>query len=236
VAAGVRRRLDPPSARPHPRCLPPARHWAQFGLRSRRSCRRIPRRRCCLAGLAYQWRWPNDVAKPGRVAHTTAVPPVPELVRISVGDHPRDRSEQPFDRMSFTFTAGFPSYRFEFVDQLISDRRGQVIPLKGLDVLRIVFTDAQAHTATVPVRLTVSSQPDRPIGYHQIADYAQGGDYAGVLSYGLGINRPIPQSNPQIPVRAYEIEQVTATGQHQYVVAIDVGDVGGLASPTGNVG
>ena len=33
---------------------------------------------------------------------------------------------------------------------------------------------------------------------------------------------PIPQSNPQIAVRATEVEKVTSRGQHLYVVAIDV--------------
>jgi hypothetical protein len=53
-------------------------------------------------------------------------------------------------------------------------------------------------------------------------DYAQAGDYEGVLTYGIGVAWPIPQSNPQIPVRAYEVEKVTAQGQHLYAIAIDV--------------
>jgi hypothetical protein len=90
--------------------------------------------------LAYPWHWPNDVATPGRVTHANAVPPVPELVQISVGNHPSDPRQRPFNRMSFTFTTTFPSYRFEFTDKLIGDASGKVIPLKGLGVLKIVFT------------------------------------------------------------------------------------------------
>ena len=33
---------------------------------------------------------------------------------------------------------------------------------------------------------------------------------------------PSPQSNPQIPVRATEVEKITAQGRHLYVVAIDI--------------
>jgi hypothetical protein len=33
---------------------------------------------------------------------------------------------------------------------------------------------------------------------------------------------PVPSSNPQTMVRAYEVEVVTAAGQHRYIVAIDV--------------
>ena len=52
--------------------------------------------------------------------------------------------------------------------------------------------------------------------------FAQAGDFEGVLTYGIGVTRPTLPSNPQVPVRAYEIETVTATGQHLYVVAIDI--------------
>jgi hypothetical protein len=34
--------------------------------------------------VAYSWHWPDDVNKPGRVPHSNALPPVPELVSISV--------------------------------------------------------------------------------------------------------------------------------------------------------
>jgi hypothetical protein len=54
------------------------------------------------------------------------------------------------------------------------------------------------------------------------ADYAQAGDFEGVLTYGIGYTRAILHSNPQTPVRAYEVETVTAAGQHRYVVAIDI--------------
>src|SRR5262245_51465651 len=58
--------------------------------------------------VAYQWHWPNDANRPGTVAHQYAVPPVPQLVRIGVGDHSRDPGERPFNRMSFMFTTAFP--------------------------------------------------------------------------------------------------------------------------------
>ena len=66
------------------------------------------------------------------------------------------------------------------------------------------------------------SQPARHIGYECMTDFAQAGDYEGVLSYGIGVTRHIPHSNPQRTVRAYEVELVNAAGQHRYVVAIDI--------------
>jgi hypothetical protein len=171
--------------------------------------------------LAYPWHWPNDVAAPGRVTHVPAVPPVPELVQISVGSHPGGPGERPFNRMSFTFTTAFPGYRFEFAGPLVSDPGGKVIPLGGQGVLKIVFTQAQAHTAD-GTRSSVTSQPAPWIGYQRMAGYARGGDFEGVLTYGIGITWPIPHSNPQFAVRAYEVETVTGSGQHRYTVAIDI--------------
>ncbi len=93
--------------------------------------------------------------------------------------------------------------------------------LDGQDVLKIVFTQAQAHTAD-GTRSSVISQPAPRIGYQRMAGYAQGGAFEGVLTYGIGINRPVLHSNPQFPVRAYEVETVTPSGQHRYTVAIDI--------------
>jgi hypothetical protein len=171
--------------------------------------------------LAYPWHWPNDAALPGHVAHAYAVPPVPELVRISVGNHPANQGQRPFNRMSFTFTTAFPSYRFEFTSKLVGDASGKVIPLSGSGVLKIVFTRAQAHTAD-GTRSAIISQPARYIGYPRMTDFAQAGDFEGILTYGIGVSWPAAHSNPRLAVRCYEMEEVTATGQHRYVVAIDI--------------
>lgn len=173
-----------------------------------------------LSRVAYPWHWPNDDGHPDSVTHSYQVPPVPQLVRIGVGDHPGDPGDRPFNRMSFTFTTAFPSYRIEFVDRLIGDGNGQTIPLEGLGVLKVTFRQARAHTEDG--NSSILSRPPAHIGYTRMVDYAQGGDFEGVLSYGIGITWPIPHSNPQIAVRAYEVEQVTGQGQHVYVVAIDV--------------
>ncbi len=175
--------------------------------------------------VAYPWHWPNDLNRPGRVTHSNAVPPVPELVSISVGNHPAAAGQRPFTRMSFTFTTAFPSYRFEWA-ALVSDGSGKAVPIRGTDTLKIVFTQAQAHTAD-GTRSTIVSQPARPIGYQSMTDYAQAGDFEGVLTYGIGATRVVLMSNPQTPIRAYEAETVIANGQHRYVVAIDI-DANGL--------
>ncbi|MEV4137020.1 hypothetical protein AB0J72_33215 [Dactylosporangium sp. NPDC049742] len=47
--------------------------------------------------VAYQWNWLNSGS--GSVQHTYPVPPVPALVRIAAGDHPRDAGERAFNRI-----------------------------------------------------------------------------------------------------------------------------------------
>ena len=170
--------------------------------------------------LAYPWHWPNDAAMPGHVSHAAYVSPVPELVQIKVGSHPAASGERAYDRISFTFTNAYPSYQIAFAGKLVADGSGRVIPLGGQGVLKIVFTGAQAHTAD-GTKSSVISQPSSSIGFQRMTDYAQAGDFEGVLSYGIGITWPGGHSNPQIPVRAYE-EGTVVGGQHRYTVAIDI--------------
>ncbi|HET9172297.1 MAG TPA: hypothetical protein VFN97_22920 [Actinospica sp.] len=178
-----------------------------------------PPSRVVLSRVSYAWGWPNAHI-PTWVRHSYPVPPVPELVRIGVGDHSRDSDGRPYDRMTFTFTTAFPSYWFEYADALYADPGGARVPLKGYGLLRIAFRTAQAHTETG--RSSITAQPDRNLGLSRMVDYARAGDFEGILVYGIGITWPIPQSNPQIPVRVFEVETVTATGQHLYTVAVDI--------------
>jgi hypothetical protein len=172
------------------------------------------------ARVAYQWRWPGG--DPGAsVSHAIAVPPVPQLTMIGVGNHPNDPGERPYNRMSFSFTTGYPSYRFQYVSQLLADGSGAPIPLEGYGVLKLVFSPAQAHTPDGTAS-TIVSQPPAHLGLSRMASYASAGDFEGYLTYGIGIAYPIQQSNPQIQVRVYEVTYVNAQGQHRYVVAFDV--------------
>lgn len=173
------------------------------------------------ARVAYEWRWPNAEPSGAAVTHTTTVPPVPQLVTIGVGDHPNDPGDRPYNRMSFSFTTAYPSYRFQFVDKLVGDASGLPIPLAGRGVLRIVFTPAQAHTQDGSAS-TIASQPPANLGLSRMVAYAQAGDFEAHLTYGIGIAWPIPESNPQISVRVYEVTYVNGQGVYRYVVAFDV--------------
>jgi hypothetical protein len=172
-----------------------------------------------LSRVTYAWQWPNWNGT-ASVQHSYSVPPVPTLIAIAVGDHPSDPGDRPYNRMSFTFTGGFPSYQFSWVSGLVSDPGGRPISLTGDDTLEVIFRQAQAHTSAG--QSSVVSQPPSLLGFSEVVSWAQAGDYEGVLSYGIGTHRAIFQSNPQTAVRAVEVEQVTAQGQHLYIVAIDI--------------
>lgn len=172
------------------------------------------------ARVAYQWEWPNSDLI-ATVTHSTAAPPVPELVTIGAGDHPADPGERPYNRMSFSFTNAYPSYQFAYVEQLVADGSGLPIPLPGYGVLRIAFTPAQAHTQDGTAS-TIVSQPPANLGMSRMVGYAQAGDFEAHLTYGIGMTYPVRESNAQIQVRAYEVTYVNAQGAYRYVVAIDV--------------
>jgi hypothetical protein len=171
--------------------------------------------------VSYPWHWPNDVNLPGEIGHTHHVPPVPELIAISAGEHPSDPGEQSYNRLSFTFTAAFPSYQFRFVNALVTDPGGRTVRLGGNGVLRVTFRQAQAHRSDGTS--SVISQPPRHLGYTRMVSWAPAGDFEGVLTYGIGIASSASDSNPQFTVRAIEVEKVNAQGQHLYIVAIDIG-------------
>ncbi len=172
------------------------------------------------ARVSYPWHWPNDVSRPGLVAHPIQVPPVPVLVAISAGQHPRDLGGLPYNRLSFTFTHAFPSYQFRYVSSLVSNPSGSTVPLSGKGVLEVTFRQAQAHSATG--RSSVVTQPPADLSFTRMVAWARGSDFEGVLSYGIGVTWPAANANPQPRVRAVEVEKVSASGQHLYVVAIDI--------------
>jgi hypothetical protein len=170
--------------------------------------------------VSYPWHWPNDVNQPGRVQHSYPVPPLPRLIAIAAGSHPAQQGERAYDRMSFTFTTAFPSYQFSFTKALVADPSGKPVKLAGNGVLKVTFRLAQAHTASG--RSSVAVQPPAQLGLNRMASWAQAGDFEGVITFGIGVTWPSSQSNPQIPVRATEVEKVTVQGRHLYVVAIDI--------------
>lgn len=168
--------------------------------------------------VTYGWRWPNDVNHPASVHHTYAVPPLPVLRAVSVGRH---ESEHPgYDRISFTFTGTFPSYDLLWVRTVTTDPKGEPLALAGDGVLRIRFTQADAHDANGTG--TVVSSPPRHVGYPAIEEYAQAGDFEGVLTFAVSSFRTIHESNAQTAVRTVEVTTSDGAGGVRCTVAVDI--------------
>jgi hypothetical protein len=121
---------------------------------------------------------------PDSVTFTNAdVAPLPTVVGIYVGDHP---SENPaYQRISFYFRGGYPSYRVGYVTQVTDEAKGDAIPLGGDAFLRVGFIGARAHTDAGAA--TITTTPTSPIGLSRLFDYGSAGDFEGHVTYGLGL-------------------------------------------------
>lgn len=174
--------------------------------------------------VTHDWSVPGPTT-PFHTDHKNPVPiapppaaPLPTLSAIGAGQHPSDAP--PYDQLSFRFTGGFPSYDVEMVPELVDDGSGLPIPMPGTGtLLEVTFRGAQSHTADGTAS-TVTSAPPPAIGYQALTSYAPAGDFEGVLSYGIGVGRPMG-TIPETKVRVTEVEKIEQ-GQHLYVVAIQL--------------
>ncbi len=174
--------------------------------------------------VTHNWSVPGP-ATPFHTDHENPVPiapapaaPLPTLHAIGAGQHASD--SPPYDQLSFRFTGGFPSYDVQTVPELVNDGSGLPIPMPGTgSILEVTFRGAQSHTADGTAS-TVTSAPAPAIGYHALTSYAPAGDFEGVLSYGIGVGRPM-STVPETKVRVTEVEKIEQ-GQHLYVVAIQL--------------
>jgi hypothetical protein len=161
--------------------------------------------------VTFGWGWPNAPAHPATVRHSYPVPPLPVLRAIAIDTH---RQQVPrYDRIAFTFTGTVPGYDVRWVDELRADGSGEPVQVHGDRILRVRFSQAQAHDDAG--RNTVLSAPPEQIDYPVIAGYARAGDFEGVLSYGVGAHDT--DHAAQVPIRITEYRS-----GDRYTVAIDI--------------
>jgi hypothetical protein len=99
------------------------------------------------------------------------------LVGIRVGQH------TTFDRVVFDFADGGPSFLVSHVARLREDGSGNVVPVQGRAVLRVVLSPATAHDGNGAP--TVGPLP--PVaGFAALRDIVPAGDFEGVVTYGIG--------------------------------------------------
>jgi hypothetical protein len=165
-------------------------------------------------GGEYQVSYGFDVpSSPVTITHQVNPPPLPTLIGVYVGNHPE--GTPAYQRISFYFRVGFPSYRFSYVGQIISDGKGSPVALSGNSFLSVVFTTAQAHDDSGAS--TVVDAAPQNVGFPNLRGYAPAGDFEGHVSYGLGI-QTAPNSDQVLRIRSGELKRPDGT----YVVHFDV--------------
>jgi hypothetical protein len=169
--------------------------------------------------VSYDWAVPSTQAS---VTNPLSAPlpgpiPLPYLVGIYVGDHPE--GDPAYERMSFYFRGGFPSYNLQYVASVLSEGMGAPVTVPGNAVLRVGFTEAQAHDANGAS--TITAQPPTSIGFDTLKGYGFAGDFEGHVTYALGIH-VAPGSDQVLPIRAGELRKDDGSGGTFYVVHVDV--------------
>ena len=171
--------------------------------------------------VTYGWAVPsNRVTVPHTVNPPISTPigvPLPYLAEIRTGDH---AGEKPgYGRISYYFRGAFPEYNLQYVGQVLSEAKGDPVPLEGNAKLRIQFVHAQAHDDGGNSTITYAA--NQHIGFKNLVSYAPAGDYEGYLSYGLGI-QVAPNSDQVLPIRVGELKKPDGHGDFFYVIAVDV--------------
>jgi hypothetical protein len=98
-----------------------------------------------------------------------------QLTAISVGRH------AAFDRIVFRFNGGIPGYDVRYVGEVLSDAKGDLVPLPGQAFLRIVFRPASGYP-TYHGPSVIS-----PV-FPALLQLRAAGDFEGYLSFGVGLS------------------------------------------------
>ena len=133
---------------------------------------------------------------PVTVTHHVAVPPVPIVTAVRVGQHP----ECGYDRVVLDVVGPIPGYSVRYVDHVIADGSGKTITMPGASFLLIVIQPAQAHTNAGVA--TVTSGVRKP-GYPALASWALAGDFEGYVRIALGLSGHVSIRTGELAGRIY---------------------------------
>jgi hypothetical protein len=122
---------------------------------------------------------------PGTAAQSRACPqPGTYLTAIRTDQH------AGFDRVVFEFSGShLPAYDVAQVKTVYNDPKGDVVPLAGQALLRVVFHGATARCPQ-PVRMTYAGPSVRTPFYPRLLVVSAAGDFEQVLSFGIGLAAP----------------------------------------------
>lgn len=98
------------------------------------------------------------------------------LTAVSVGGH------AAYDRVVFTFSGGIPGYTIGYVDEVLSDAKGDTVTLPGQAFLHIVFHPASGYQSySGPSSIT-------PV-FPSLLQVRAAGDFESYLSFGAGLSQ-----------------------------------------------
>jgi hypothetical protein len=133
---------------------------------------------------------------PISVTRQAAAPAVPVITTIKAAAHP----ECGYDRLVLGITGPMPSYDIRYVTQVTADPSGKPITLAGRSYLLITLRPAQGHAeGGAP---TIVGFP-QSLGYPVLRSYALVGDFEGVLTLAIGLDRAPSIRVGELPGRWY---------------------------------
>ena len=134
-------------------------------------------------------------------APLTVTRPVPAsgvsvVTAVRTATHP----ECGYDRLVLDFTGAMPSYAVKQVTHVTADPSGKPVTMPGRSYLLITLHPAQGHTGSGAP--TVVRFP-QPLGYPTLRSYALVGDFEGVLTLAIGLDRSPSIRIGELPGRWY---------------------------------
>lgn len=93
--------------------------------------------------------------------------------------------------MAFEFSGGLPAYAASVVKTVYSDTKGDVVPLAGQVLLRVVFRGATTWCPESAARTYAGPHVLTPY-YPRLLVVSTAGDFEQVLSFGMGLAAPGP--------------------------------------------
>jgi hypothetical protein len=121
-------------------------------------------------------------ASPISSARQVPVPPVPVITAVRTVAHP----ECGYDRLVLDITGPVPGYKIRYVAKATGDPSGKAISVPGCSYLLITLTPANAHTDAGTATISGHSQA---LGYPELKGYVLAGDFEGVVTLVLGLER-----------------------------------------------
>lgn len=110
--------------------------------------------------------------------------PVPQVIDLRYGRH------TDYDRVIVDLENGMSAYTVRYVHRLRYAASGEPVDLKGRRFLEITLTPASAHNGLG--RSTYVGPRLRRLSWPSLRGLAFTGDFEGVVSFGVGVDRKVP--------------------------------------------